>query len=74
LTAQELKDKMANNTIKLLTIHSSKGLEWKKVIVVGARMYNDDECNVAYVAATRARDKLIWMRPRARQKKKDFGF
>ena len=52
--------KMKENTVKILTIHSSKGLESKNVIVMGARYYNDEEKRVAYVAATRARDRLYW--------------
>lgn len=62
LSKEELLKKMDSNNVKLLTIHSSKGLEWKNVIVIGARYYSNDELNVCYVAATRARDQLIWMR------------
>lgn len=61
LSREELIQKMQQNTVKVLTIHSAKGLEWDNVIVVGARMYNSEERNVCYVAATRARDNLIWM-------------
>ena len=60
LTNAELAAKMKENTVKILTIHSSKGLESKNVIVMGARYYNDEEKRVAYVAATRARDRLYW--------------
>lgn len=60
LTNAELATKMKENTVKILTIHSSKGLESKNVIVMGARYYNDEEKRVAYVAATRARDRLYW--------------
>ena len=63
---------MNKNTVKVLTIHTSKGLENKNVIVVGATTFlksysNIEEIRVAYVAATRAKDKLIWM---SGQKKK----
>ena len=64
LTKEELLNRMNNNTVKVLTIHSAKGLEWNNVVVIGARFYNDEEKNVCYVAATRARDHLIWIRNR----------
>lgn len=62
LTKEELDEKMQSDTVKILTIHSSKGLEWKNVVVVGIRAshMNLEEYSVAYVAATRARDQLIW--------------
>lgn len=40
---------------------NSKGLEAKNVIVVGARFYNLEEKCISYVAATRAKDLLVWM-------------
>lgn len=60
LSKDELNTKMEQNTVKLLTIHSAKGLEWDNVIVIGMRYYNAEERNVCYVAATRARNRLIW--------------
>ena len=60
LTADDLKEKMKNDTVKVLTVHTAKGLESRYVIVSGVRCYNDEETRVAYVAATRARDLLIW--------------
>lgn len=60
LTKAELHQKMMDDTVKVLTIHSSKGLEWDNVIVVGAHMRTKEEMNVCYVAATRARKLLIW--------------
>lgn len=60
LTAEDLNEKLKNNTVKVLTIHTSKGLEAKNVIVEGVNCYNDEETRVAYVAATRAKDLLIW--------------
>ena len=71
LTNDELLKKMNEDTVKILTIHSAKGLEAKNVIVVGARYYNDEEKRVAYVAATRARDRLFWcISPNKRMPKK----
>lgn len=61
LSKEELNEKMQNNTVKLLTVHSAKGLEWKNVVVVGMRYSNIEERCICYVAATRARDNLIWV-------------
>lgn len=60
LDNKELNKKMKENTVKVLTIHASKGLEANNVIVVGARFYNIEEKCVSYVAATRARNALYW--------------
>ena len=72
LTNTELLTKMKNDTVKVLTIHTAKGLEAPNVVVVGARMYNLEEKCISYVAATRARDLLVWARvpnkPRRMQK------
>lgn len=61
LSKQELLEKMNQNTVKVLTVHSAKGLEWDNVIVIGMRYRPEEERNVCYVAATRARENLIWM-------------
>lgn len=62
LDSDSLRDKLNNDTVKVLTIHAAKGLEAKNVIVVGAffRPGDDESYRIAYVAATRARDLLIW--------------
>lgn len=60
LTNEELKKKMNENSVKVLTAHSAKGLENKNVIVFGINPYNDDEARLAYVAATRAKENLFW--------------
>ena len=60
LDNKELNKKMKENTVKLLTIHTAKGLEADNVIVIGAKFYNVEERCVSYVAATRARNRLIW--------------
>lgn len=62
LTKDELIAKLKENTIKVLTVHSAKGLEWNNVMVYGMRYYNSEERNICYVAATRARDLLIWIK------------
>lgn len=42
-----------------MTIHKSKGLTFNNVAVVGLDKRNDgEEANIAYVAATRAKEKL----------------
>lgn len=51
---------IASNKVKILTIHSAKGLENKNVIVTGARTYNEEERKICYVAATRAENNLYW--------------
>lgn len=63
LDNDKLEELMASNVVKVLTIHSSKGLQNKNVIVVGARMYNEEERKIAYVAATRAENLLYWCKP-----------
>lgn len=56
----DLRKKMKDETVKVLTIHSAKGLENINVVVIGARFYNLEERCVSYVAATRAKDLLVW--------------
>lgn len=60
LDNKELNKKMKENTVKVLTIHTAKGLEANNVIVVGAKFYNLEERCISYVAATRARNILYW--------------
>lgn len=60
LTNAELYEKLKTDDVKVLTIHTSKGLEAPNVVVVGARFYNLEEKCIGYVAATRARDMLVW--------------
>jgi superfamily I DNA/RNA helicase len=68
LDQSELNAKMKEDTVKVLTIHSAKGLENEHVIVIGARAYNDEEKRICYVAATRAKQTLIWMTARKKNK------
>lgn len=56
----EMAVALNNNTVKVLTIHAAKGLEAKNVIVVGAKYYSDEEKRISYVAATRAKNNLLW--------------
>lgn len=60
LDNKELNSKIKEDTVKVLTIHTAKGLEAKYVVVIGAKFFNVEEKCVSYVAATRARDLLVW--------------
>lgn len=78
LNLTQLELILASNKVKLLTIHMSKGLENKNVIVIGAKVFNEEERKISYVAATRAEQNLYWCptivpRGRAVQKKKNFA-
>ena len=61
---------MAQDTFKVLTIHTSKGLEAKYVVVIGAKNWSPEEKRIQYVAATRAMDFLLWTTPKPKKKKK----
>lgn len=67
LSKEELSKKMEQDTVKVLTVHSAKGLEWDNVIVIGMRYQPYEERNICYVAATRARENLIWMQPKRKK-------
>lgn len=68
-----LKKRLVENSVKILTIHSAKGLENKKVAVIGAKLFNEEERRVSYVAATRASEALYWFwgsnKPKAKKRK-----
>ena len=72
MTYAELQEKLKENTVKVLTIHQAKGLEAKNVAVVGAQYYNEEEKCIAYVAATRARDLLVWCKPKKKKKARAY--
>lgn len=69
LTKEELEKRMSANTVKILTAHSSKGLAWNNVIVYGMRWWNEEEYRLNYVAATRARNTLIWILPENKKRR-----
>lgn len=65
MTLTDLKKKMNSNKVKLLTVHTSKGLESKNVVLYGnfpiicPRYRNsEEERKVMYVGVTRAIDNL----------------
>ena len=61
LNNSEVYEKTLENTVKVLTVHSAKGLEAKNVVVIGCRIHtHGEESCVSYVAATRAKNRLIW--------------
>ncbi len=70
LSNSELEKKKQENTVKILTIHSAKGLENKNVIVGSFHFSSkDEERRLAYVAATRAIDNLYWFKPKNKKRK-----
>lgn len=54
----ELKENMNSDAVKVLTIHSAKGLEFNKVIVCDVYTKGEENMRLNYVAVTRARDEL----------------
>lgn len=68
LKRADLLSRLNNNKVKVLTIHSSKGLAFDNVVVFGVRFSSKEERNLCYVAATRARKKLIWMSKKNKNK------
>lgn len=70
INLEQLKEELEKDQLVLLTIHSAKGLERSKVAVVGAVFWGGDETiRVNYVAATRAKDWLVWLKPKAKKRK-----
>lgn len=71
LTNSEINNKLNENTVKVLTAHSAKGMENKCVLSYNIRAYNDSEARLCYVSATRAKDYLIWAKTPPKSKKKN---
>ena len=55
---RQVKKLQAQGIENVSTIHQAKGLEYKNVILVGFPIDDGEECNVAYVGMTRAKDTL----------------
>ena len=70
LTNSQIEEKMNEDTIKVLTVHSAKGLAAPYVMSYNIRAYNDEEARLCYVSATRAKDFLIWAKMPPKKKKK----
>lgn len=60
LDLEGLENILNEDNVKLMTIHSAKGLEFPNVIVTGAKTFNQEERRISYVAATRAKESLYW--------------
>ena len=73
-TTEEIKQLMEEDKVKLLTVHSAKGLEAKNVAFFENYLGNakwsqeerDEEKRIRYVAITRARDNLLLIKQRRR--------
>lgn len=65
MSLADMKSKLYKNSVKILTVHTSKGLEVKNVVLYGkfpvrcpSYLNNPDERKVMYVGVTRAKEKL----------------
>jgi exodeoxyribonuclease-5 len=57
------------------TAHKCQGSEWDTVLVIEQRSKYDDHCRWAYTAATRAKERLLWVAaPPPRQPDQDDWF
>ena len=77
ITLEQLNEELKKDQVLVLTVHSAKGLERPKVAAVGmAPWWNkkEEETRVNYVAATRAKDLLIWMPAAPRKKKQTMNW
>ena len=70
LTNSQIQERLKENTLKILTVHSAKGMEAPCILSYNIRAYNDEEARLCYVSATRARDFLIWAKMPSKKKKK----
>lgn len=61
---EELQERINSNAVKVLTIHSAKGLEFPNVIVAETSWRSQEDLRIMYVAATRAKNQLYWVRGR----------
>ena len=70
LTNSQIQERLKENTLKILTVHSAKGMEAPCILSYNIRAYNDEEARLCYVSATRARDFLIWAKMPSKKKRK----
>lgn len=71
LSNSQIQDRLKEDSIKILTVHSAKGMENKCVLSFNIRAYKDEEARLCYVSATRAKDFLIWAKMPPKKKRKD---
>lgn len=57
---EDFEQRMSENSVKVITIHTAKGLEAKNVVVIGSNFIDKEERCLSYVAATRAQELLVW--------------
>ena len=74
MNLKDIKDTLNSNKIKVLTVHSAKGMSFDNVITLGLKFYNKEERNICYVAATRAKHSLYWMKPPRKYKKSKYDW
>ena len=60
LDLETMENLLAEDRVKIMTIHSAKGLEFPYVIAVGGKTFSEEERRICYVAATRAENSLYW--------------
>lgn len=58
----DLEEKMNSNSVKVLTIHSAKGLQFPKVVVADQMWKTEEDKRLMYTAATRAENELYWLK------------
>ena len=66
----DLRTILNENSVKILTIHSAKGLEADKVVVLGAKTFSSEEKRICYVACTRARYYLAFIKEQKKHNKR----
>lgn len=71
LTKTQLEKMMKEDKVKILTVHSAKGLAFDNVAAYNLRWWNDEEIRINYVAATRARKKLLWITAKKKSNSKN---
>ena len=70
LDLEAMGDMLNRNAVKIMTVHSAKGLEFPHVVSVGCMVFNEEERRICYVSATRAMKSLYWCPTIVSRKKK----
>lgn len=69
LDLDQMGELLTRNAVKIMTVHSAKGLEFEHVVAVGCKKYSEEERRICYVAATRSMGSLYWCPAIARPRK-----